>query len=163
MKDIAENHAYEQFFFSDATRARLVKIARQHRHPLLLCTPTIAQELDAVGHPYTLLDRDRRFAHLKGYERFDLRKPHMVFGSFDAIIADPPFSNVSLPDLKRTIDLLAQGTSLEPALYLCFINGQEGKLLSLFSAYRLERCPPSLGYRSVKAATQARIFLYGPR
>ena len=29
--------------------------------------------------------------------------------------------------------------------------------------YGLERKPPALGYRSVKAETQARIFLYGPK
>ena len=159
---LTENHAYEQFFFSDETTARLTTLAMRYRRPLLLCTPSLAVALQAQRHPFILLDRDRRFSSLKGYERFDLRNPHMVFAKFDAIFADPPFSNVSLEAFADTVDLLAQGAPKRPDLYLCYINTREADLLKRFSDYGLARHPRALRYRSVKAATQSRIFLYGP-
>lgn len=161
MPRVSENHAYEQFFFSDDTTRRLADLASQYARPLLLCTPSIAEALESRGHPYLLLDRDTRFSHLSGFQPFDLRRPHMVFERFDAIFTDPPFSNVSIGDFRQTVDLLAQGAPARPALYLCYINTREAALRKAFSAYGIERLFP-LGYRSVKASTQGRIFLYGP-
>ena len=162
MPRIREDHAHEQFFFSEGTCARLVALASQYRRPLLLCTPSIAVALDAQSRPYILLDRDRRFAHLSGYQRFDLRAPHMIFEDFDAIFVDPPFSNISLEQLAGTVDALARCAPTQPDLYLCYINTREEELLRRFGMFSLRRHPGALGYRSVKASTQARIFLYGP-
>lgn len=161
MPRVSENHAYEQFFFSDETTRRLADLAAQFTKPLLLCAPSIAEALEAHGHPYILLDRDARFAHLSGFQSFDLRRPHMVFDDFDAIITDPPFSNISIGDFRRTVDLLAQGAPAPPALFVCYISTREDALLQAFSAYRIAR-RFALRYRSVSARTQDRIFLYGP-
>lgn len=162
MPRIREDHAHEQFFFSDETCQRLVKLASRYRRPLLLCTPSLAEALEARSRPYILLDRDRRFAHLRGYQRFDLRSPHLVFEDFDAIFADPPFSNISLAQLAGTVDALARCAPSRPDLYLCYINTREAELLRCFGDFPLRRYAGALGYRSVKASTQARIFLYGP-
>lgn len=160
--NIREDHAHEQFFFADNSRARLVELAQQYRHPLLLCMPSVAVDLDAMGHAYTLLDRDTRFQHLRGYERFDLRRPHMVFTSFDAIFCDPPFSNLSLRDLRGVVDVLCMGTASVPDVFLCYIRTREALLLEVFAAHALHRLGSALRYQSVKPHTQDQIFLYGP-
>mgnify|MGYP006064169991 FL=1 len=126
---LTENHAYEQFFFSEETTDRLVSLALPFQKPLLLCTPSLAVALAEKKRKFILLDRDRRFKKLRGYEQFDLRNPHMVFAKFDAIFADPPFSNISLEDFHRTVELLAQGAPRRPPLYLCYINTREPALL----------------------------------
>ena len=46
MPRVSENHAYEQFFFSDETTRRLTDLAAQFSRPLLLCTPSIAEALE---------------------------------------------------------------------------------------------------------------------
>ncbi|MFT4978049.1 MAG: hypothetical protein ACI8S6_003957 [Myxococcota bacterium] len=162
MPKIGENHAYEQFFFTEGTTRRLSTLLLPFRRPLLLCTPSIAQALDREGRPYILLDRDKRFSHLSGYQRFDLRSPHLIFDDFDVIVTDPPFSNISLADFRDTVDLLVRCRPSPPPLFLCYIQSREDALLKLFAHHSLVRHPGALGYQSVSAATQARIFLYGP-
>ncbi|MEL6343454.1 MAG: hypothetical protein AAFV53_09985 [Myxococcota bacterium] len=160
MFSFTEDHRFEQFFFNTGTTARLSRIARQFRRPLLLCMPSLAKDLEDRLHPYRLLDRDRRFTNLSGYEYFDLLNPHMIFEDFDAIFVDPPFANVTLPQLRETIDLLASCPPRRPALFICYIASREAQLMETFSPYQLRRENEPLGYRTVKAATQARIRLY---
>ncbi len=162
MPDIPEDHRFEQFFFDSRTATRLARIAMGYRRPLLLCMPSLAERLEAAGHPYRLLDRDTRFRHLAGWQRWDLMKPELIFEDFDAILCDPPFANVTLPDLVRAIDLLAAGAPEPPALHLAYIDTRETALLHAFAHHGLRRHFGSLGYRSVKASTQARIAWYGP-
>jgi hypothetical protein len=162
MPDIPEDHRFEQFFFDGPTTRRLAAEAMRYRRPLLLCLPSIAEALEAAGHPYRLLDRDTRFQHLAGWQRWDLQKPELVFEDFDAILCDPPFANVTLPELVRAIDLLAAGAARPPAVHLAYIDTREPSLLRAFTHHGLTRRFGPLGYRSVKAETQARIAWYGP-
>ena len=162
MPEIPEDHRFEQFFFDAATTRRLAAEAMRHRRPLLLCLPSIAEALEAAGHPYTLLDRDTRFSHLSGWQRWDLQKPELVFEDFDAILCDPPFANVTLPELVRAVDLLAAGSARTPAVYFAYIDTREDDLLAAFAHHGLSRRFGPLGYRTVKASTQARIAWYGP-
>ncbi len=162
MPRIPEDHRFEQFFFSAATRDYLTALAAEFTLPLMVCMPSLAEALHAQGRRHILLDRDQRFAHLPSYQRFDLHHPHMVFSPFDAIFIDPPFSNIDLPELRRTIDLLASAAPTRPPLYLCYTSTREQALLRTFAHFSLKRLRGPLGYRTVKAATQQRICLYGP-
>ena len=185
---IEEDHAHEQFFYDDATTERLVRFAKQYERPLFLCTPSLAAAAarmtaasssgsgssrggDRGGgfSDYLLLDRDARWEKKlpKGkFRRFDLASPRRIGTrfSYDAVFCDPPFANVALRDLRRTIDLLATDDAQRAApLWLCFVADREADVMDAFEGYELERKPPALGYRSVKRKTQERIFLYGPR
>lgn len=159
---LQEDTRHEQFFFDAPTVRRLVGRAAAHARPLLVCMPSLAVHLHAAGRPVTLLDRDRRFRSLPDFERWDLLQPHMVFGDHDAIFIDPPFANITIAQLARAVALLAGGMPRPPALYLCHLREREAELRQSFAAYGLARLGPPLGYRSVKAATQARIHLFGP-
>jgi hypothetical protein len=185
---IEEDHAHEQFFYDDATTERLVRFAKQYERPLFLCTPSLAAAAarmtaasssgsgssrggDRGGgfSDYLLLDRDARWEKKlpKGkFRRFDLASPRRIGTrfSYDAVFCDPPFANVALRDLRRTIDLLATDDAQRAApLWLCFVADREADVMDAFEGYELERKPPALGYRSVRRKTQERIFLYGPR
>lgn len=163
MPEIPEDHRFEQFFFDAPTTRRLSAEAMRHRRPLLLCLPSIAEVLEAAGHPYILLDRDTRFRHLPGWRRWDLQKPELVFEDFDALLCDPPFANVTLAELVRAVDLLAAGAPSAPSVHLAYIDTREAALLEAFAHHGLTRRFGPLGYRTVKAETQARIAWYGPR
>lgn len=160
MRDLQEDHRFEQFFFDDPTTTRLATHARSFTHPLLLCLPSVAQRLDRCGHPYTLLDRDRRFEALRGFIRFDLFEPHLITGRFDAVLCDPPFANVPLDALARVVDLLASGQPRPVAVGLAYIDTRQPALLDAFAHVGLRRAWGPLGYRSVAPATQARIQWY---
>ena len=160
MRDLTEDHRHEQFFFDEQTTRRLTRLAQGFVHPLLLCLPSVAARLETLGHPYTLLDRDARLASLGGYQRFDLFEPHLVAGRFDAVLCDPPFANVPLDRLATVVDLLAAGQPRPCAVGIAYTNSRQDALLQAFGHVGLSRAWGPLGYRTVSAATQARIQWY---
>ncbi len=162
LAQLSEDTRHEQFFFDAPTTRRLLRLAGAYRDPLMVCMPTLAVHLAAQGRRVTLLDRDRRFRGLAGHQRWDLQKPHMVFGDHDALFVDPPFANITLDELARAVDLLAGGMPARPDVYICHLREREAGLCARFAADGLQRLGPPLGYRSVAADTQARIHLFGP-
>lgn len=140
---------------------------QSYQRPLLLCTPSLAAKAEDAGMEYLLLDRDERWKKLLGkkkFKQFELSQPRQIRFAYDAIFCDPPFANVALRDLNRTITLLAATPEQAAApLWLCFTSQREEAVLEAFEEYNLERKPPALGYRSVKQSTQEKIFLYGPK
>jgi len=166
---VEEDHRFEQFYYDEATTARLFRVVQRYERPLLLCNPSLAAMADAAGMDYMLLDRDPRWKKVlkspKRFKQFDLSQPRQMANfNYDAVFCDPPFANVALPDLHRTIQLLAVTPEQAAApLWIAFTSDREEALVTEFEEYRLERQPPALGYRSVKDQTQAKIFLYGPQ
>jgi len=163
---VTEEHAFEQYFFDEATRAALLDLLlARHSRPLLLCAPSLAVEAEARGAPYLLLDRDERFGFLRGFRPFDLERPEPETAAdfaFDCVLCDPPFSNFELARLREVLNTL--GAAAAP-LYLCYNARREGALVDAFagSGRELVRMAGGpLGYTSVKASTQQHIFLYGP-
>ena len=116
---------------------------------------------------YLLLDRDPRWKKMLGkkkFKQFELSQPRQMRFEYDVVFCDPPFANVALTDLRRTIDLLAATPEQARApLWMAFISDREAAVMEAFEGYNLERKPPALGYRSVKQGTQEKIFLYGPK
>ena len=164
---VEEDHAFEQFFFDEPTRAKLLAIlTTQYERPLLLCAPSLAVAAEAAGVRYLLLDRDERFAFLSGFRSFDLDSPSAEVAQFadgqspDVVLCDPPFANFPLARLRAVIDLLAPAVPL----YLCFNGRREEEVAAAFQgrSHGLERVGSSLGYDSVKKVTQNNIALFGP-
>jgi hypothetical protein len=168
---VEEDHRFEQFFYCDKTVKRITdSFVSLYTRPLFLCNPSLAVAAQSRDMEYLLLDRDDRWKTVlpKGkYKRFELKQPRLIGASFDydAVFCDPPFANVDLRALRIVIDLLAfTETQRRAPLYLAFLSDREDEVFRAFNPeYDLERKPPALGYRSVKAETQARIFLYGPK
>ena len=164
---VVEDHAHEQFFYDDATQDRIMRLVKNHARPLFLCNPSLAVRAEAAGMDYLLLDRDPRWKSVlpKGkFRQFELSQPRQMRFQYDAVFVDPPFANVELADLRRTVDLLAANeTQAKAPVYLAFISDREDAVMDAFHGYGLERKGAALGYHSVKQSTQERIFLYGPR
>lgn len=165
---VDENHAYEQFFFDEQTRERLVKLMSCYQRPLLLCAPSLAVAMEedkaAAGSPppnYVLLDRDERFSFLRGYQEFDLDKPTRFDGfAPDCIFCDPPFANFPLKSLRNVVDMLAPP---DVPIFLAYNGRREDEVQQAFSGRQpLEKLGEPLGYLSVKPKTANRIFLLGP-
>lgn len=166
---VDENHAYEQYFFDEPTRARLLKLMSCYERPLLLCAPSLAVALEdeeaaagSTSSDYMLLDRDERFAFLRGYREFDLDKPTRL-DSFtaDVVFCDPPFANFPLRSLRDVIDVLAPP---EVPVFLAYNGRREDEVQQAFSGRQLfqKLGEEPLGYLSVKPKTANRIWLLGP-
>ena len=103
---------------------------------------------------------------MRSFRRFDLEQPdpEAVAGfAFDCVLCDPPFANFELARLR---DVLAALGAADAPLYLCYNSKREAAVIDAFAGsgcelVRLEGSP--LAYTSVKASTQSRIVLYGPR
>jgi hypothetical protein len=163
LSTLREDTRHEQFFFDDRTIERLVELLGTARDPLLVCLPSIAVALAQRGSPARLLDRDVRFHKLPRAQDFDLYQPDYIEGRHDFLLCDPPFANVDLSTLRRTLDLLVS-TAMEPAAHpavgLAYISSRESALKQAFAPYDFRPVGPPLGYRSVARSTQDRIRLY---
>eukprot|EP00241_Pyramimonas_parkeae_P009530 CAMPEP_0114265006 /NCGR_PEP_ID=MMETSP0058-20121206/23612_1 /TAXON_ID=36894 /ORGANISM="Pyramimonas parkeae, CCMP726" /LENGTH=117 /DNA_ID=CAMNT_0001381923 /DNA_START=1 /DNA_END=354 /DNA_ORIENTATION=- len=112
---------------------------------------------------YLLLDRDLRFKFLKSFRAFELTSPFVLRFPYDAIFVDPPFSNITLEQLHKTIRSIA-GTQdqLDAPVFLVFNGDREEQIKKVFKEYNLQRKYPALRYRSVKDDMQDKIFLFAP-
>ena len=161
---IVEDHSNEQFFFDESTRAALLKLVASFKRPLLLCTPSLAVDADAAGLPYLLLDRDERFAFLRGFRSAELQSVVPLDDyEFDAVFCDPPFANFELTHLSDAIATLAGDDHMRSTapLFIAYNARREEALKECFASQRLER-KLKLRYCSVKERTQRHLWLYGP-
>lgn len=70
-----ERHEHEQFFWDAPPVSPLAESASGFANPCCLCAPLLGQELERRGVPARTLDRDKRFADLRGYRAWDLYRP----------------------------------------------------------------------------------------
>ena len=159
---VEEDHRIEQWWWDDATVARLLHRMSAYDSPLLLGTPSLAVAAHAAKLPHTLLDLDERFAFLPSYRRFDLHRPEPPPGplaAHDAVFCDPPFSNLALDQLRVALDALGCSAA---NLFIAYNARREAELLHALAPWQLAREHP-LGYRSVSRRTQRHLFLYATK
>ncbi len=86
-----ELHQNEQYFFDQPTLDHLASFGQQFSNPCWLCAPLLGQTLVERGCQVTILDIDRRFASLPGFQHYDIFSPIWLEEEFDLIVCDPPF------------------------------------------------------------------------
>jgi len=88
----------------------------QFERPLLLCVPSLAVLAEESGQPYVLLEKDERFSFLMGFRPYDLLSPTPAPTDVpcDAVIADPPFANIELGQLRRALECLYSSLPSRP-------------------------------------------------
>src|SRR5262245_62148639 len=94
-----ERHEFEQYFFAGPTLGELCGLLERFARPVILCAPRLGEAMEQRGHVVPTLDLDERFAHLRGFVRWNIRRPHPLAFKPDLIICDPPFFGVSLSEL----------------------------------------------------------------
>ena len=86
-----EDHAFEQFFYDDATQDRIMRLVQNHERPLFLCNPSLAVRAELAGMDYLLLDRDPRWKKVlpKGrFRQFELSSPRQMRFQYDAVFVE---------------------------------------------------------------------------
>ena len=97
-----ELHENEQYFFDQETLEKLSNVLKQFNSVCCLCVPSLGEKLELEGREVRILDIDTRFQRLKGFCFFDIHRPEWIGETFDLIICDPPFFNVSLSVVVST-------------------------------------------------------------
>jgi len=161
---VAEDHNYEQFFYSKSSTESIYQLVKSYSKPLLLCNPSLAVMAEEDGIDYLLLDRDKRFTFLKRFKEFSLTEPFLVTSyEYDSIFLDPPFANVTPSQLVRCIKLMGTKQRLSAPIFIAYNSKREEELIAAFDELP---CPPltrlwRLDYRSVREEDM-NICLYGP-
>ncbi len=148
-----ELHAREQYFWDDATAARLAEVAARFQNPACLCAPLLGVELERRKIVCSTLDVDERFAHLKGFTRFDVYRPTWQTPEFGAIVCDPPFWIVSLSQLFAAVRLLARHNFSMP-LAICYPSRRGANLCATFHRFELRATGYFPTYRTVNTTEE---------
>jgi hypothetical protein len=155
-----EQHEYEQYFFDRPTLAHLADFIEQgFTRPCCLCAPLLGQALVERGVGVTILDRDERFAQLPGFRRYDLFHPLWLAESFDLIVCDPPFFQVSLSQLFTAIRMLSHYNLSQPLL-VSYLRRRSANLLGTFSPFNLSPTGYSPTYQTVQALERNEIEFF---
>lgn len=167
---ITEDHRFEQYFFDAASADRITRLMLRFQKPLLLGVPSVALALQGLGRDFLLVDRDERFGTVLPAAKFcrmDLHRPERLAdpsSSFDIIVVDPPFANVSPDQLRAAIDVLVASSqpAARPPLLVCYPIKRRAKLEAALGCSFEQRGPP-LVYASGIMPDRIGLFEEGGR
>lgn len=155
-----ERHEHEQFFWDAPTVSQLADFVAPFPNPCCLCAPLLGRELERRGIAACTLDRDERFADLRGYRAWDIYRPEWLGEEFGMIVCDPPFFGVSLAQLFTAIRLLSRHDYAQPLL-LCYLSRRSSNVAGTFWRFGLEPTGYEPGYQTVQHTERNRIEFFG--
>ncbi len=147
LDNIEENKANEQFFYDKKTLKILADIAEKFEYTCLLCAPTLGDELIRRGKKVRILDLDMRFAPLRGFRYFDIKKPLCFNEKYDLIVCDPPFTGVRIKQLFNAIKKLSCNNPSQNILISWERQYLKKKFMKIFSYFNLRFTGFCLTYR----------------
>ena len=106
-----------------------------------------------------LLDTDTRFADLPFFREWNLYRPTPLDESFDLILCDPPFFNVSLSQLFTAIRLLAK-FDYSHKIAIAYLGRRESALLGTFARFNLAPTGFFPIYQTVQSCAKNDIQFY---
>ncbi len=154
-----ERHEKEQYFFDEDTLARLTTFLSEWSSPCCICAPLLGKYASEQGVPVTILDIDERFSDLAGFQAYDLYKPHWVDKTFDLILCDPPFFNVSLSQLFAALRLLSHH-DFGQQLMVSYLVRRERAITGTFAPFRLQPTGYRPTYQTVKRGPKNEIEFF---
>ncbi len=150
----------EQYFFDQSSLEELVKYLKPWKSIACLCAPLLGKTLVERGHPVTILDIDKRFEVVPGFQYFDIYQPWWLDNQFDLIFCDPPFFNTSLSQLFYAIRILNHH-SWEQPLMISYLVRRSKAILGTFRPFQLRAINYYPTYQTVKACQKNEIQLFG--
>jgi len=155
-----ERHENEQYFFDQATLDHLAAFAGGFERPCCLCAPMVGQRLAQAKVPVRILDIDERFASCEGFRRWDIHRPKWLGETYDLIICDPPFFNISLSRLFTALRTLAQHR-FDQHLLISYPTRRAANLLGTFDRFALRPTGYAPSYLTVQNVERNAIEFYG--
>ena len=135
---IKENHINEQYFFAESTVNYLVRVAITFKNVCCICCPSVGKKLEEMGANVTILDIDERFSNLSGFKYWDIKNPKYMSDDFDLIIMDPPFFNVSMREIRKSIQLLTHFDTSSTKLMISYLSRRENAFKSGMQPFNMK-------------------------
>ena len=154
-----EQHQNEQYFFDQATLAHLANFVQQFENPCCLCVPLLGKTLAEHGVQVRVLDIDERFAAVPGFRHFDIYRPDYLDETFDLIICDPPFYNVSLSQLFTAVRQLAHFNFAQP-LMIAYLQRRGTNVMGTFNKFNLTATGYFPKYQTVQDIERNKIEFF---
>ncbi len=155
-----EKHDTEQYFFDGPTLDHLANFVSSFDNPCCLCAPLLGKMVVERGYHVRILDVDDRFARVPGFILYDIYRPKWLGETFDLIVCDPPFYNVSLSQLFIAIRTIARHDYSQPLL-ISYLTRRSENLLGTFSPFKLVPTGYRPGYQTVQACQRNDIEFFG--
>ena len=161
---LEENHAYEQFFWTENVVNKL-KYAINMLYMDNICglmTPSLIHSLYLEEKYELLLDIDRRFQYLPKYYYYDVMTPYALDDSHEPIrilVIDPPFFHIPIEEVAKAVNVLTNH-NYNTKILIAFIIRGEKRLRKAFKEYNLYPTTFQLEYSSIKSNKWRNFCLY---
>ncbi|CAM6077618.1 unnamed protein product, partial [Sphagnum tenellum] len=131
-----------------------------------LATPSLAQAyfVQDPEQVVSLLDIDRRFSYLPGFQYWDIWHPepladHSCKTNFRVVVFDPPFFYIPMEELHHAVLEVCKGDT-KTWLLIGFLVREEWNLLNTFKEFKLMKTKFVLEYTTVKPNKWRNYTLY---
>jgi hypothetical protein len=155
----AERHEFEQYFFAERTLDDLCELLGRFQRPVILCAPRLGEAMERRGRTVATLDVDERFARLRGFVKWNIRRPAPLGFKPDLILCDPPFFGVSLGELFLSIRLLARFDTTTPVA-VSYLSRRAAAITAALRPFGVEATAYRPAYVSVENAGRTEIELF---
>lgn len=156
-----ENHALEQYFWTENTVKKLIGSLEYKYIDDVCClmTPSVAHEWHTQNRDEVLLDIDTRFNYLPKFGYYDVNNPMSIDGNFKLIILDPPFFLIPPEQIRKAVDIIT-GKNYNTKLIIAYLLRGEKALRTAFAEYNLVPTKFPLEYASIKPNKWKNFVLY---
>lgn len=156
---IEEKREYEQFFWTSGTVKKLMDSCQYITECCCFTTPSLAEGFSKIGRDEKLLDIDERFSYMPRFEKFDIKNPHSIDESFNVIVIDPPFFNVTIKELFDATNIIT-GNNFNTNIIIAFLVRFEYPLLETFKPYGISETSATPEYAHIKPNKWKNFKLY---
>ena len=146
---IPENRELEQYFWTSKTVKDLLKACEFITNTCCFTTPSLAHGFHKNGREEKLLDIDERFNYLPRFEKFDILNPHDVEETFNIIVIDPPFFNISTKELFDATNVITNH-DYSTNIVIAYLKRFEYPLLETFKPYGISETNLMPEYAHIK-------------
>jgi 16S rRNA G966 N2-methylase RsmD len=135
---IDELHENEQYFFAEDTVEYLARAASSFKRVCCICCPSLGEKLIELGVDVTILDIDNRFSDLPGFKYWDITRPKYLQEEFDLIVMDPPFFNVSMREIRKSLQVLTHYELSKSKLMISYLSRRENAFITGMKPFEME-------------------------
>jgi hypothetical protein len=164
--DFVERHDLEQYCWTRNIVCGLCRALCFNPNICCLPTPSLAQAyfVQDPEQVVSLLDIDRRFSYLPGFQYSDIRHPepladHSCKTNFRVVVFDPPFVYIPMEELHPAVLEVCKGDT-KMWLLIGFLVQEEWNLLNTFKEFKLMKTKFVLEYTTVKPNKWLNYALY---
>ena len=118
------------------------------------------RSLAARKRNVTVLDIDDRFADVNGFLNWNIYKPQWINHTFDIIVCDLPFFNVSLSQLFKAIRMLSHN-NFNQKLMIAYLSRRSQAIIGSFGLFNLLPTGNYPSYVTVQKTEKNEIEFFG--